>query len=370
MSYKNNLTLFLTVFLFPLIVFAESSFEALEVSLNLPMTGPLGIYGKAIQEGIKMSLDEDAESGSLVKFKFDDNEGKPKSAVSVVKKQLLERPDIYVSGLKPQLMAIKDILGAYPRMPQFSYIFDVNVRPQGEANIFRTFLSFKHEPVIFVEYAKKLQAKRVAIVYVTLPSTDEEFLEIVKPKLKELGVEDVYIQAYNVDLLDFNSLALNVRKYNPDLLIVSGFVDNFISLFRRFYEQGLIKGKNVIAGYDLIDVVGQVRPEWIEGVHVAAPLFITKRQDDSDISNWYEDFRKQFKKEPTYTNAYAYDMTKVILATSRNRKLNPTRDLVQTIQEIDLKGITGPLRFDQEGSLPLSIERAVVREGRLIADSQ
>jgi hypothetical protein len=46
------------------------------------------------------------------------------------------------------------------------------------------------------------------------------------------------------------------------------------------------------------------------------------------------------------------------------------RILTEIIQSIDIEGLTSRLKFDEEGSLPLSIERAVVRGGRLIRDSQ
>lgn len=347
---------------------AEDHSKPLNVACNLPMTGPLGIYGHAIEEGVKIALAEEKEPEKLLKFSIDDNESKTMATVTVANKQLATSPDIYVSALKPQFMAIKDIVQKRVGMPHFAWLFDVNVRPKGEKDVFRTFLSFKHEPKIFIEYAKELKAKRVAIVYVTLPSTDEEFLEIVKPGLKEAGVEDLYIQSYQLDLADFNGLALNVRKYKPDLLIVSGFVDNFIAMFRRLYEQGLVKDKNVIAGYDLIDVVGQVRPEWIENVKVAAPLFLTRRDSDPKVKSWFEAFTKKFNKEPNYTHAYAYDMTKILLEASRVKQGNPDKGLTEIIQGIDIEGLTSRLKFDEEGSLPLSIERAVVRGGKLVKD--
>lgn len=347
---------------------AEDGLGTLDVACNLPMTGPLGIYGHAIEEGVGIALGEDLDSSKLLKFSYDDNESKTMSAVTVANKQFGSSPDIYVSGLKPQYMAIKDMVQKQVGLPHFAWVFDVNVRPKGEKNTFRTFLSFKHEPRIFIEYAKELKAKRVAIVYVTLPSTDEEFLEIVKPGLKEAGVEDIYIQSYQLDLADFGGLALNVRKYKPDLLIVSGFVDNFIAMFRRLYEQGLIQDKNVMAGYDLIDVVGQVRPEWIENVKVAAPLFLTRRESDPKVKGWFENFKKKYNKDPNYTNAYAYDMAKIFLEASKIKNTSPEKGLTEIIQNIDIDGLTSRLKFDEEGSLPLSIERAVVRDGNLVRD--
>ena len=61
-------------------------------------------------------------------------------------------------------------------------------------------------------------------------------------------------------------------------------------------------------------------------------------------------------------------MTKILLETSRVKQSHPDRNLTKIIQSIDIEGLTSRLKFDEEGSLPLSIERAVVRGGKLVKD--
>ncbi len=376
---------------------AEDSSDVLNIACNLPMTGPFSIYGNSIKEGVDIALEEEKDSASLVNFSYRDNESQTKSAVTVANMQLLDSPDVYVSGLKPQVMAVNEVLDRHRSgwrdiskissyyevatrdnsLPHFQWVFDVNVRPNGERDNFRTFLSFKQEPKIFIDYAKKVGAKKVAIIYASLPSTDEEYREIVAPGLREVGVEDVYIQTFQTDLTDFYSLVLNVRKYKPDLLIINGFVENLIAMVRRLDEQQLVRGKHVIAAYDLIDVVGNVRPEWIEGMKVSAPLFLTRKEEDPKIKAWFDKFKNRYHREPNYTHAYAYDMAKILLEASRiwqrRRKGNledGISNLSGIIQEVDIEGLTSRLKFDEYGSLPLSIERAVVKGGHLVKDSQ
>lgn len=345
--------------------FAEEG-RPLKVALNLPLSGGLAVYGKSVEEGVRIALDEDAQSKSFLELDFQDNEGMAKNAVTIANKQLLSTPDVYVSGVKPQQMAIKDILVKYD-IPHFEWIFDVNVRPNGEKNNFRTWVNFKDEPQIFLEYAKEILPKKVAIIYVSLPSTDEEYNTLIVPGLKKLGA-DVYVQPYQMDLTDFAGMVLNVRKYKPDLLIISGFAENLPPMIKRLNEQNLVKGKNIIATYDLIDAIPLVRPEWMDGMRVAAPLFLTRKDEDLKIKTFFEKFKTKYGRDPIYTHAYAYDMAKILLEVSKAKAKEPNRNLSQVIQGLDLEGITSRLKFNEEGSLPLSIERAVVRGGKVVRD--
>lgn len=345
--------------------FAEES-RPLKVALNLPLSGGLAVYGKSVEEGVRIALDEEAGIKDLLELDFQDNEGMAKNAVTIANKQLNSSPDIYVSGIKPQQMAIKDIL-AKVDVPHFEWIFDVNVRPNGEKNNFRTWVNFKDEPQIFIEYAKELHAKKVAIIYVSLPSTDEEYNTLIVPGLKSLGA-DVYVQPYQMDLTDFAGMVLNVRKYKPDLLIISGFAENLPPMIKRLNEQNLVKNKNIISTYDLIDAIPLVRPEWMEGLRVAAPLFLTRKDEDLNIKSFYERFKTKYGRDPIYTHAYAYDMAKILIEASKVKSKEPTKHLSDIIQGLDLEGITSRLKFNEEGSLPLSIERAVVRSGKVVRD--
>lgn len=363
---KNILcqTLFTVCFLLtcPISSYSQETYTT-HVALNLPLSGPLDYYGKSVEEGVEIALEEDTNNSKLVEFHFEDNEGKGKQAVTVANKQLANSPDIYVSGVKPQLMAIKDIVEKHD-IPHFEWIFDVNVRPHGEKNNFRTWVNFKDEPQIFLEYAKEVKPKKVAIIYVSLPHTDEEYNNLIIPGLRKQGIEDIYVQPYQMDLTDFSAMVLNIRSYKPDLLIISGFATNLGPMIKRLHEQNLIKGKNVIATYDLIDTLHLVRPEWIEGINVSAPLFLTRKDEDPKIKAWFTKFKKQHKREPNYTHAYAYDMAKIILEATKIKKTTPKRTLTEVIQ--DLEGLTSRLKFDEFGSLPLSIERAVVKNGVLV----
>lgn len=354
--------------IFSLQVLAQET-QPLKIALNLPLSGALAVYGQSIEEGVRTAVQDEEENSKLVDFDFEDNAGKAAEAVKIANEQLLKHPDIYVSGIKPQLMAIKDIIEK-SQIPHFQWVFDANIRPNGEKVNFRTWVNFKDEPQVFIEFAKKIQPKKVAIIYVSLPHTDEEYNKIIIPGLKLLGIEDIYVQPYQMDLTDFSALVLNIRGYKPDLLILSGFSENLASMVKRLHEQNLIQNKNVIATYDMIDAAALVKHEWIEGIKVATPKFLNMKDSDSKIKGWSIKFKELYGKEANYTNAYAYDMGKIIIEASRIKRANPNRSLTDILQNINIQGLTSSLNFNEFGDLPLSIERGVIKSGSVVKDGE
>jgi ABC-type branched-subunit amino acid transport system substrate-binding protein len=301
-----------------------------------------------------------------INYDWEDNQSEVKGAVVALRKQLLSKPHLYVSGVKPQYMAIRDEV-AKSGLPHFPWIFDVDIRPNKERN-FRTWVNFKIEPPLFLEYAAKVRPKRIAIVYVQLPSTDEEYLEHIIPGLKAAGFTDLKVEPYQMDKTDFRDLALRLRGFAPDLLILSGFQENFIGMFKAFNTQNLIRGKSAVATYDLLDAAPLLSPTEIEGVRVAMPKFLLE-SNNPRVSQWIDAFEKKFHKRPLYTHAYAYDMAKVVVnGVNRLSQDCSAERLYQALGATDEEGITGKLKFDEQGDLPSSVALGVFRSGIPVAE--
>src|SRR5436305_128725 len=91
----------------------EPKVEPAVVACNVPLTGPHAVYGASIEEAVTFAQEEmGAEKASHIRYDWDDNRSDPKEAVSVLRRQLPLHPAIYLSGVKPEYMAIHDLLAA------------------------------------------------------------------------------------------------------------------------------------------------------------------------------------------------------------------------------------------------------------------
>ena len=336
------------------------------VLANLPLTGALAPYGSAVREGVELAISD--YNISDIKFEWEDNQSQPKTAVTILRKNLSKSPDIYISGVKPQLMAIEDDIGK-AGIPNFVWVFDANIRNKYK-NFYRVWVNFKAEPSVFINYANKRGAKKIAVVYVSLPHTDEEYNDFIIPGLKKVPGRDLMVDGYNFDKEDFSDLALKVRSFKPDLIIMSGFSNQLISMVKRFREQNLIKNGNTIATFDMVDAAKVMSPAELEGIRVVSPRFMVDA-NKSPQKEWTERFKAKFHKAPVYTNAYAYDMVSVILDAKKRISISQLHDKkvwIKRIEETDIPGVTGRLRFDDNGDIPPVLDVGYFKEGSLLLE--
>ena len=345
--------------------------KMVQIACNLPMTGNLATYGAAIRDGAIMAIEDiekfDPTGASLI-FDWQDNAGNPKTAVSIMQKQYLRSPDIYISGVKPQTMAIMDQIKA-KGTPHFVWIFDAFIN-QNSRNNFRTWVNYKIEPPVYLAYAKERNAKRVAIIYIQLPHTLEEFNEILIPGFKKQGVSNIFVEPFDFGKKDFKDIAVKVKDFKPDLIILNGFQAELVGLVRALRPFGLITDGNTIATYDMLDAAKILGADELEGIRVVSPIFVT-RPDREIVKNWRKHFMVKYKKEPLYTHAFGYDMALIIHDAAKRLKLPATsKQWIETLRATKIEGITGQLQFDEDGDLLTPLEVGVFRDGKLIPFSQ
>lgn len=371
--------MFIRLFLGLLALLSLSTFEAradegrarlaspLLVPMNLPLTGPYATYGAAVEEGVRFAL-EDRKAASLpvpIDFDFQDNEGKAAKTVSVFREQLLKNPAIYVSGVRPQTMAIWDE-AARRKIPHFLWIFDRSIEKDGAPG-FRTYVSFKVEPPIFLEYAKKKAWKRVAILYVRLPSTEDEYQNAVLPGLRAAGSE-LLVQPYELDKDDFRDLTAKVRHFQPDGIILCGFQNQLVSLIKSLRTMQLIHDGNTLATYDMIDAAPLLPAADVEGVRFTTPAFLLEGETGR-YHAWRSRFEARFHHAPLYTQAYAYDMANVLIDAANRAEDRSPEALTRALRATNLDGVTGPLRFDASGDLDVKVDLGVFRSGKGVRES-
>jgi ABC-type branched-subunit amino acid transport system substrate-binding protein len=335
------------------------------VAANVPMTGVLSYYGNAIREGATMGVEDLAKGPDHLQLDVDwqDNGSDPKNTVSIMQQQYLKPIDIYISGVKPQAMAIKDAVTA-KGTPHFVYTFDAFVNKTSTNNL-RTWPNYKIEPPVYLEYARSRGARHVAIIYVQLPHASEEFNTLVIPGLKKMGISDIHAEPFELGKKDFKDVAVKIGSFKPDLIILNGFQADLVGMIRAMRPLGMIKEGNTIFTYDLLDAAKILGPDELEGLHMVAPVFDT-RPDREKNKQWRARFQSRYNTTPDYTHAYAYDMIAIINDAGKRLTLPAKpQQWIAALRATNMEGVTGPLRFDDDGSLMTPVELGVYHNGKL-----
>jgi branched-chain amino acid transport system substrate-binding protein len=345
----------------------SSNRKVVNVDANLPMSGPLAIYGSSIRDGAVMAI-EDLEKENpvtpLLKLDWQDNASEPKNTVSIWQKQSLDSPDIYISGLKPQASAIADQVTA-KGIPHFLWLLDAFINKNSTNNL-RTWVNYKIEAPLYLNYAKQIKAKRVAILYTLLPNTSEQFNTLVIPELKKQGIDQIFVEPFKIDTNEFRDIAVKIKNFKPDLIILNGFQGELVAQVRALRPLGLIKEGNTIATFDMLSTIDILGADELEGILVTSPLFVS-RSDIGAIKQWRERFKSKYNREPIFTNAFGYDMIVVINDAAKRLQIPATsKQWIEAIRATNAQGVTGTLAFDEDGTLITPLEVGVFRGGKVV----
>ena len=347
---------------------AEEAARPLRIACNLPLSGDLATYGDAVREGVEFAREQMPSARDSLQFDWQDNRGLPREAATILQRQISGAPDVYVSGVRPQTMAIWEQVGSLG-LPHFVWIFDASIA-SAAGNNFRTYVSFKQEPALVAAYAGTRHAERVAVVYVRLPHTEQAYEGMLVPQLKDIGVERVLVEGYDLTKTDFRDVALKVKAFGPDLLFLSGFQANLTALIPALAALKLIVPGNTITSYDMIDTLPLLPKQSVEGLRVTAPSFMLD-PENRRYQAWRSAFIARHGKPPLYTHAYAFDMAAILADSARRLPRQWTReDVLQALRTADGEGVTGRLRFDTGGDMQAPVELGVIEEGRLVRAKQ
>lgn len=336
------------------------------VGINLPLSGDLAVFGDPIQNGFSMAVQEIQllEPPVNIEVDWQDNQGKATQAASIGASQLAKPLDIYVSGLKPQTLSIVERISAIG-VPHFIWAWDNRI-DQVATNTLRTWLNFGLEASAIQAYAQQRRPSRVAILYVQIPgNTETHYRSVVATSLKASGATDVMLESYSLDDVDLRPLILKLKKHNPDLIIVNGFPHQLINIVHALRQLRMIRNGNTFASMDILDAASALSAQDLEGLVTAAPKFMLK--DFVGYKNWAKNFESKLNKPATYHAAFAYDQAYAIYDAAIRLPPNANSSEWRTaLLSTNRKGVTGDVRFDQNGSLEVEAVPATYSGGQLI----
>src|SRR5262249_30459614 len=149
--------------------------------------------------------------------------------------------------------------------------------------------------------------------------------KVIVPGLEKRGIKNRLVEDYPFETTDFKPLAEKIHQFKPDLIILQGYQVHEVRLVKALRAYPLIKEGNTIANYDLMDAADILGPDELEGIRFSAPYYVT-RPNAPEVKKWRERFVAKYKRQPLYTDAFAYDMMLIISDASKRLHLPATSD--------------------------------------------
>ncbi len=324
--------------------------KSIYIAGNIPLTGPIASFSGQYAKGFKMGIDEACSSLGIdvnrFKIDFQDNAGKPTKAVTVMQKQfLMNKPDVYVSGTSGMSDAIITEISRH-KIPHFLVSFDAFMTRNNPLT-FRVLPNFKIEAPLFIKFIEENHAKRVFFFTPNLKAYLEQSNKLILPHLNKNGI-DYHRELFEFNQKDYRSLAAKANRYNPDVIVVSGYAFHVYPIIRALREYQLINKAKVICTLDYIDLLhNKTSKDELKNIAFTSPeCEIPGKVKEFD--NWRKRFKKKYGKEPSYVDAYAYDTARIlVMAFSKARTID--EHSIRSVLPFD--GIVGRIDLDKERDL-------------------
>ena len=310
----------------------------LVVAVNLPLSGPIasftGPYAKGLEMGVKDELKALNLPESSVRFLMGDNQGQAMVAATLFRQQELNDYDVYVVGTSEMASAVVDNI---KESAAFIPIALAERLVQKGNNAIRPLANFNLTRENLYSFIKQKNPKKVAVI-AGCPDCQKFAEERTIAFLKENNI-DYHEETFEWGFREYRTTALKIQKYNPDLILVNAYAAELGSMIRSLREYGLIKNNNTWASIDLVDLFEPNAD--LKGFKDI--VFDVSEYNLNPDKEFFQNYQKIYKDEPTYMAAYGYDTGRLIVkAWIQSGKVTPETIIAQTPYD----GVTGHLVMD------------------------
>lgn len=366
---------------------AEAQAKELRIGVALSLSGIFSRDAALLKEAYDFWADTVNRQGGIkvkgtgypVKLIYYDDESSPvKSAQLVERLATADRVDLLLGGFGSSIVFAASAVAEKYKYPYISGAASANpIFARGFKYVFATLNKTFDE----VEAAAKVfslaqpKPKTAAVI-----GADHLFAKLsaegFKKFLGEMGIEVVHFEIFPLDLTDYNSLLLKVKRQNPDLLLVGSLFAHSLRVMRAAKEVDYTpKGIAFSYGPTVPDFVKELgkeaegaigASEWVAELPFKDPVFGSARE-------WREQMLKRWGKEPDYVQAAATAGLVAQQKAVETLGLAPPlseRDreaIMEELHKLDLNTLYGRVKFGADGAIVLKSPIAVqVRGGKLV----
>ena len=305
---------------------------------------------------------------------YDDESAPAKSAQLIERLAAADKVDLLLGGFGSSIVFAASAVAEKYKYPYISGAASANpIFERGFKYVFATLNKTFDE----VEGAAKVfgaaqpKPKTAAII-----GADHLFTKLSAEGYKkfagEMGIDVVHFEIFPLDLTDYNSLLLKVKRVNPDLLLVGSLFAHSLRVMRALKEVDYTP-KGLAFGYgptvpDFIKELGRdaegvvAASEWVPEMPFKDPVFGSARE-------WREQMLKRWGKEPDYVQAAAaagvVAQQKAVEALGLTPPLSEKdrEALMEQLHKQDLETLYGRVKFGADGGIVLKPPIAVQIQG-------
>jgi len=348
----------------------KKGIEEKKIGAVLPLTGSIAQYGKYMQQGLELALDDAINKGLIkpneIKLVVEDGEANPAKSVDAFMKLVnVDKIIGVIPATSGVILAIKPIANEKKVVLLNASAISTQIEDSSDY-CFSVLPNASVEGKFLAEFSYNTLSKRNAGVLYRNDPSGKSFHENFVQKFRELGGTIVYEEAHQPELNDFRSHISQIHSIKfLDLLFVASFGPEVATYVRQATELGL---KTQVITYETFN-----SPKVLEiaGTSANGVLFCANNFDpnsnDPIINELKEKVLKKFNQsEVNYYIASHYDaMMLLITAIANNNQTGESiRNYLKSLRVYN--GMTGQIQFDKNGGATIPLSIYTVRNNKFV----
>ena len=306
------------------------------------MTGNVAQYGQAVDNAVKMAIEEINEKGGILGKKIDyrsvDEKGDPTEAVNAYY-SLVEEGIVALIGdvtSKPSKSVAQK--AAEDNMPMITPSGSEESITKVGKNVFRTCFIDPYQGKLMADYAfKKLNAKSAAILFDTGDPYSTGIADAFDAAAKELGMTVTNKRGYASGSTDFKT---QLRRYRvPNLMCCCYLFIITMLLLSQFRQSRLVSPRSFWAA-----TAGQESRINLTKEHGCAGKLISVISMILPARIRYaklpEKYKERYKTDPIMFGVLGYDTAYILTAAIERASTDPDK-IIEELKKTDYDGLTG-----------------------------
>lgn len=361
---KKSFFAVLLVLLAVLCFTACSSDNVIVLRSSGPLTGDYSVYGIATNKGMQLAVEEINANGGVtidgVQYKLDykmyDDTGDGTKAKSSFL-QDAKKVDVWVGSVTSGAADSVATEAAKVNVPMITpsgtadnLTVGANNNRADRSNVFRTCYNDSLQGIVMANFAKELEAKKVAVLVNTTSTYSTGLRDSFVQKAGELKAYDyATVVDYTEDTTDFTSVVSQVVEAAVDCVFIPDYYSKASSIVKQLRDAGYTGKFLGVDGWDgILDVIGE------DLAKLADCYFCNHYSADSE-SQKVQDFIKAYKEanNDEVPNAFAtlgYDAIQIAVQAIKQAGALDSAKIIEALTNGTFDCVTGNIKFDENGN--------------------
>lgn len=328
---------------------AAAQIKEIKFGCYAPMTGQLAIFGRSMQNGFDMAIDDFAKTAQAKGLKFtircDDDQGRADDGISIARKLIEDASILAVLGSWSSTVTLA--AGPIYNQARLVNITPISSHPDVTKigpYVYRQSITQPQEGAVNGQYLQDLGVKTMAMI--GIPNDyGKANIHFTKLNFEKRGGKITFEEFVRPDAQDFRQALQKAMQGNPDALYLGVFAPQAALMLKQLRQMGSRTLVYLAAANDSPDLIRLAGVDAVEGVHLPIQFNPVVGPKMTDFFKRYE-ARFSTLPDPFAGNSYntAMMMQELVAKQAPNVTRESVRKALDDIRIFD--GIFGPIVYD------------------------